>query len=277
MEEALAKVHPMLVSNLDLFGTPEKLKQTALVEHAIDTGSRPPIRQLEYRVSPHVASLQKAEIEKMLTAGIIVPSKSAWCAPVVMVPKKDKTYRFCVDYRRLNAVTKKDSYCMPRMDDILEQVAGFSVYSTLDLYSGYWQIRMKPEDAEKTAFGTTQFGNYEFTVMPFGLTNAPRTFQSLMNEVLFKFIGKNEHEIHLTLVFDELRNAGLQLNLKKCLFFKEHVNFLGHVISSKGLATDPLTLRLVILANYVAFLAWLATTDVLSSYLRLWLHLFTPF
>ena len=113
----------------------------------------------------------------MLNRGIIQPSVSPWASPVVLVKKKDNTDRFCVDFRRLNAVTRKDSYPLPRIDDALDALNGTRYFSTMDLMSGYWQVEMDPESREHTAF-TTYGGLYEFLVMPFGLTNAPSTYKS---------------------------------------------------------------------------------------------------
>jgi len=123
----------------------------------------------------------------MLSKKIISPSKSPWASPVVLVQKKDGSIRFCIDYRKVNAVTRKDAYPLPRVDDTFDTLAGSSWFSTLDLKSGYWQVEVNPSDREKTAFCTQQ-GLFEFNVMPFGLCNAPATFQRLMNLVLAEYM-----------------------------------------------------------------------------------------
>src|SRR4051812_4813706 len=162
--------------------------------------------------------------------------------------------RFCVDYRKLNKVTKKDSHPLPRIDDLLDSFQDATCFTTLDLATGYWQIKMNPNDREKTAFITDE-GIYEFNVMPFGLTNAPATFQRMMNRVFMKINGDfivvylddlniysrnfNEHLIHLREVFERLRNVGLKLKRKKCFFFKKELAFLGHIVSEKGIHPDP--------------------------------------
>ena len=190
----------------------------------------------------------------MLEKKLIVPSNSPWTSPVVVVEKKNGKLRLCVDYRKLNNVTKKDSYPLPRIDDMLETLSGSTWFSSLDMASGFWQVEMKPEDREKTAF-VTKYGIYEFTVMPFGLCNAPATFQRLMDTVLqgilWHFvivyiddinIGSrtfSEHLEHLKQVFERLRNAGLKLNPEKCFFFEKKLVFLGHVVSNEGIQTDP--------------------------------------
>ena len=164
----------------DNFATsPEELGRTGLVTHNIDTGDQPPIRQRPYRVSHQQRTIIEEHVTDMLNRGIIQPSVSPCASPVVLVKKKDNTDRFCVDFRRLNAVTRKDSYPLPRIDDALDALNGTRYFSTMDLMSGYWQVEMDPESREHTAF-TTYGGLYEFLVMPFGLTNAPSTHQRLM-------------------------------------------------------------------------------------------------
>ena len=170
-----------------------------------------------------------------------------------MVKKKNGETRFCVDYRKLNQITKRDNYPLPRIDELLDDFGKAKWFSTLDLKSGYWQVEMDPADQAKTAF-ITRHGTYEYLVMPFGLTNAPATFQRLMNTVfaneLHKFIAIylddlniysssfEEHPQHLQHVFNLLRKAGLKLNTKKCFFGQQQLQFLGHIISENGIQPD---------------------------------------
>ena len=158
---------------------PEERGRTAVVQHKINTGAAPPIRQQPRRLAPHRRETVGAEIEKMLAEGVIESGEGPWAAPVVLVKKKDGNVRFCVDYRKLNEITIKDAYPLPRIDDSLDTLAGACCFSTLDLASGYWQVEVAKEDREKTAFSTHQ-GLYQFRVMPFGLCNAPGTFERLM-------------------------------------------------------------------------------------------------
>ena len=193
-------------------------------------------------------------VKEMLDKDVIQPSESPWASPVVLVRKKDGSTRFCVDYRRVNAVTRKDAYPLPQVDETLDTLAGSKWFSTLDLISGYWQVEVSPEDQEKTAF-TTPSGLFEFKVMPFGLCNAPATFQRLMDMVLAGMqwksclvylddviiVGKTfqDHLCNLRKVFQRLRDAGLKLKSAKCDFCSLQVEFLGHIVSIDGVRTDP--------------------------------------
>jgi len=193
-------------------------------------------------------------IDTMEKQGVVQPSASPWASPVVLVPKKDGSLRFCVDYRRLNSVTRKDVYPLPRVDDILDAVGGTQYFSTLDLAFGYWQVELDEAAREKSAF-TTFKGLYEFTRMPFGLCNAPATFQRIMQKILAGLEWKScfvylddvlvasktftEHLEHLRDVFLRLRAARLQLKPRKCGLLRPEVPFLGHVISRQGIRPDP--------------------------------------
>ena len=229
--------------------------RTDIIKHQIITGDAHPIKQQAYRCNPKNKDFLKAEIVKMEQQGIVQKSISPWASPVVIVDKKGGEKRICIDYRKLNAVTKTDAYPLPRIDDTLESFRGAHWFSTLDLASGYWQVAVDQEDVEKTAF-ITPFGLYEFIVMPFGLKNAPGTFQRLMNYVLQDFLGKfvlvylddviiytkggfETHLDHLKQVFETLRRANLKIKLKKCYFCLPNIHFLGHVVGRDGILPDP--------------------------------------
>ncbi|GFT92065.1 retrovirus-related Pol polyprotein from transposon 17.6 [Trichonephila clavipes] len=185
---------------------------------------------------------------------VIEPSSSPWASPIVLVRKKNGSTRFCVDYRRLNDVTKKDSYPLPRIDDTLDTLAGNTWFSTLDLKSGYWQVELHPDDKEKTAFTTGQ-GLWQFKVMPFGLCNAPATSECLMETVLrglsyeaclvylddIIIVGHSfeEHLKNIRRVLQKLKEANLKLRPSKYHLFRREVTYLGHVISAEGVRTDP--------------------------------------
>ena len=189
----------------------------------------------------------------MLRRGVIQPSSSPWASPISMLKKKDGTFRFCVDYRRVNAVTRPGIFPLPRVDDLLDQLGGGKLFSCLDAANRYWQAPLSPASREKTAF-VTNGGLYEFTVMPFGLTSAPSTFQRLTQRVLSglsEFCGVymdnivvflssiQEHLEHLRVVFERLSEANIKLKPSKCQFSKDRFTYLGHIIYRKGIQTDP--------------------------------------
>ncbi len=230
------------------------LGQTKIIEHRINTGDAAPIKQRARRVPVALREEARAEEQRMLEAGIVEPSTSPWASPVVLIRKKDNSLRYCIDYRRLNNVTIKDSYPIPRVDDCLETLGGSHYFSTLDCASGYWQVAMDKQDAAKTAFVTHQ-GLFQFKVMPFGLCNAPATFERLMEAVLAGLqwesclvylddiiVFSNTVESHiqrLRAVLQRIDGAGLRLSPAKCQLFQTEVKFLGHIVSNRGIETDP--------------------------------------
>jgi len=189
------------------------------------------------------------------------PNVSPWGAPVLLVKKKDRTMRLCVDYWQLNKVTIKNKYLLPRIDDLMDQLVGACVFSKIDLRSGYHQIRVKSKDISKTAF-RTRYGHYEYLVRPFGVTNAPSVFMDYMNRVFHPYLNifvvvfidnilvysktKEEQEGHLKVVLHTLRNRQLYAKLSKCEFWLEKVSFLGHVISQGGIVVDPSKIEVVL-------------------------------
>ena len=249
------KFNGLIMENVDIFAwDTTQLGRTNLVQHSIDVGDATPIKKRWYRTSRLERAFIEEEIQRMLKQGLIEKSRGPWASPVVLARKKNGKLRFCVDYRALNKVTKKDEYPLPRIEDMLDALGGAAYFTSLDLASGYWQVEMKPEDREKTAF-ITQFRTFQFKVMPFGLCNAPATFQRLMDEVLQGILWDfvvvylddlniysrdfNGHLMHLRDVFDRLRQAGLRLNPEKCKFISSELIFLGHVIDQQGIRTDP--------------------------------------
>src|SRR5271163_271741 len=239
----------------DVFSSGEyDLGQTDLARHEINTGDAKPVKQaLRRQPFAHLDAIDK-QVNDMLTAGIIEPSQSPWVANVVMVTKKDGSPRFCVDYRRLNDCTVKDAYPLPRIETCLDTLGGSKYFSTFDLRSGYHQVLMKPEDSDKTSF-VTRTGTYRFRVLPFGLCNAGATFQRVMDvamcglnftaclvyldDIIVFSSTIEEHFIRLEQVLAKLRIAKLKLKPSKCRLIQTRVEFLGHVVSDEGIATDP--------------------------------------
>jgi hypothetical protein len=250
------KVKRALIDREKSFYDPtEPISQTDYANHYIDVGSSNPVSSRPRRIPIGMKDIVEEEIEKMLRDKIIGPSESPWASPIVLVKKKDGTIRFCVDYREINEVTKKDAYPLPRIDDYLDSFHGMDTFCVLDLASGYWQVKMAQMDRCKTAF-TSHRGLYQFNVMPFGLCNAPGTFQRMMDRLLktkeFKGIclvylddiiifGKGNEEClrNLIKVMDAIEKAGLKLKPKKCSLFQKSVNFLGHIVTADGVRTDP--------------------------------------
>ncbi|BHF62230.1 hypothetical protein SprV_0200521100 [Sparganum proliferum] len=227
--------HKAVVRLLDEFAVQfdvnnRSLGHTKVLQHCIDTGDARPIRQAPRRIPINYQKDLEKMIQDMLNRSIIRPSSSPWASPIVLVKKKDGTLRLCVDYRRLNSVTKRDSFPPPRIDDTIDALSGAAWFSTLDLASGYWQVEVHPADRAKTAF-VVPSGLYEFNMMPFGLANAPATFQRLMTTVLRDITptacliylddiivhGKTveEHNAHLREVLLRMRDAGLVLRTDK--------------------------------------------------------------
>ena len=261
-EEDRRTLAEFLVEYQDVFATSSAdLGQTGEVQHRIDTGDSAPIKQQPRRVPLHKKKLVQEEVDKMLERGVIEPCEGPWASPIVMVTKKDGTPRFCVDFRRLNDVTKKDAYPLPRIEDNLDTLQGAQFYSTLDLLSGFWQVEMAPEDRDKTAFTHGGGGLYRFLTMPFGLCNAPATFQRLMEQVLrglqweiaVLYIDDiivfgdtvKSHLQRLGLVLSRLKAAGLKLKPSKCDLLRRRVPFLGHIVSATGIEVDPEKIRKV--------------------------------
>ena len=234
---------------------PEGLPPARGVGHTIplEPGTIPPFKAM-FRLSPKEKLEVEKQVSELLAKGWIEPSISPYGAPILFVQKKDGTLRMCIDYRALNKQTVKNRYPLPRIDDLLDQLHGSCVFTSLDLQSGYHQIRITDDDVEKTAFRTHR-GLYQFRVLPFGLSNAPSTFQAAMNAVLGPVLGKfclvymddilifsksaAEHAEHVRSVLQLLRENKFYCKLSKCTFGKAETEFLGHVISKEGIKADP--------------------------------------
>ena len=193
----------------------------------------------------------REHIQEMLDSGAICSSNSPWCNAVVLVRKKDGTLRFCIDFSELNDHTEKDSYPMPKMMDTMETMLGSKFFSSMDLKSGFWQVKTAEDSRPYTAFMVGSLGVYKFLRMPFSLCNAPATFQCLMqnclgelnltyapiylNDIVVFSDTKEEHVKHLAAVFEQFREHSLKLKPLKCHFFRKEINYLGHHVSAEGM------------------------------------------
>ncbi|KAJ9526673.1 hypothetical protein QJQ45_017555 [Haematococcus lacustris] len=263
---------PIVQEYADVFPSdlPHGLPPQRSVDHRIELQqAKPPPARPIYNVSSSELAELKQQIGELLDKGFIRPSTSPYASGVLLVRKKDGSFRMCIDYRPLNRITIKNKYPLPRLDTLLDRLHGAKVFSKLDLRQGYHQIRVAPEDIHKTAF-RTRYGHFEFTVLPFGLCNAPATFQRLMNDVLHDLLDDcvlvylddilifsrtpQEHLAHLRRVLDLLRKHKLYAKLSKCEFGMDQTSFLGHIVSASGIACDP--------AKVVAVESWPIPTTV---------------
>lgn len=227
---------------------------TTLVEHKIAVGNHPPIKQRHYLVSPKVQQAVHEEIDRLLAEGIIEPSASAWSNPIVMVPKPNGKYRFCLDFRKVKEVSRKDAYPLPLMTGILDKLRSAQYISTLDLSQAYFQIPLEKSSREITAFAVPGRGLFQFIRMPYGLTDAPATFQRLVDTLIgpemdpyaFAYLDDmiivtetfDEHLEWLGRVLDKITEAGLVINPEKCKFCRSEVRYLGFLVNSEGLKVD---------------------------------------
>ena len=236
----------MLTKHADMWTT-GRLGEITATEHqmTLETGTKP-IRSMPYRQGPSMRTKADAEIRRMRDAGVIEPSTSEWASPFVLVPKKDGSIRFCVEYRRANAKKVPDSHPLPQIDDCLDSLGDAEIFTTLDRNAGYWQVPVATEDHDKTTF-TSYLGTFVYRRMPFGLRNAPATFQHALDiilsgvrwqsglicldDVIVFSWTTDEHLRHFDEILTLLIRAGITLKLTKCSFFQPKVDYLGQVIT----------------------------------------------
>ena len=233
---------------------------TKALKHCIDTGDSGPIAIPMRNVPLALQDKVDSMVDEMLQDGVVEPSASAWNSPIVLVRKKSGDLRMCIDFRQLNSVTKKSSFPIPSTNSLLDALEGSSYFSTLDLTQGYYQVELNDVDREKTAFMTRR-GQFQFKRMPFGLNTAPITFQKVMHIVLRNenwlkcliylddiiIFGSSltQHMERLDTVLTKIKEAGLKLSTRKCVFLKKEVTFLGHVVSQKGIHTDNSKVKVI--------------------------------
>lgn len=257
-EQQKEKLLSFLHANNDIFSEGlHDLGKTHLVQHHVDTGDAPPVKLPPYKQTPNMRRITHEYVEDYKRNGLIKESNSNWHSPVVLVKKANSDeYRFAVDYRKLNKISKSQAYPIPRLSDIFDAIgeANAHFFTSLDLGKAFWQVPLSDESKSRAAF-ITYDGIFEFQTMPFGLQGAPATFQHLMMKVLRGISWKyvlcyvddviifsatfDDHLLHLEEVFKRLRNAGLKLSPNKCYFAQKKLHYLGHVISKSGIETDP--------------------------------------
>ena len=293
-----AALHPIIQQYLDVFpdSLPQELPPQREIDHRIELepGAGPTSRAT-YRMSYTELDELRKQLKELEEAGHIRPSKSPFGAPVIFVKKKDGTMRMCVDYRALNKITIKNRYPLPRIDELLDRLEGATIFSKIDLRSGYHQVRIADEDVHKTAF-RTRYGHFEFKVLPFGLTNAPATFMALMHDVFRPYLDtfvivflddiliysrlRREHEDHLRKVLDLLRQHKLYGKLSKCEFFSDQVEFCGHVVSKDGVSTAQSKVESIkafpVPVNVSTLRSFLGLANYYRRYVEHYAHIATP-
>lgn len=263
-DDQLRKARDLLHQFRDVFSTSDTdIGHITAVQHKIELIDETPFKQRHRRIPPALFDEVRTHLQKLLTAGIIRPSHSPWSSNVVLVRKKDNKLRMCVDYRQLNQLTIKDSYALPRSEEILDAfIGGNNYYTVMDMKSGYHQVEVEETHRARTAFTVGPLGFYEFNRLPFGLVNSPATYQRLMEQILgdlhldicFIYLDDliifsetyEEHLERLQMVLQRLREHNLKLSPKKCAFFKDKVKYIGHIVSKDGISPDPDKLEKVI-------------------------------
>ena len=260
--ELALKFERMLMEHHNIFSLEQnEIRCTDMAEHVIELLDTKLFKERFRRIAPPLVEEVREHIQEMLDGGAICPSQSPWCNAVVLVRKKDGSLRFCIDFRQLNSRTKKDVYPLPRMQETMESMVGAHFFSTMDLKSGFWQVKMAKDSQQYTAFMVGSMGVYEFLRMPYGLCNTPATFQRLMQNCLgelnltYALIYLDnmivfsrtevEHLHRLRVVFARFLEHGLKLKPSKCHFFQDEITFLGHEISAEGMKLGTVNLKAI--------------------------------
>ncbi|XP_037794548.1 uncharacterized protein LOC119589944 isoform X2 [Penaeus monodon] len=251
----------LLQSHQSLFdGKKSEVGVVPGIYHSIPTGDAQPIMTRQWRLPQISKQIIREECEKMLDSGVIEPSTSPWLSPIVLVKKRDGSHRFCVDFRRINAVTTSDSYPLPRMEELIDTLGKSKIFTVLDARSAYWSIELTPSDRPKTAFSDGA-ALWQFRRMPYGLKTAGATYQRMINFILSPTLGKhtlaylddvvihsldfNTHMSDLAETLALLKGAGFKLNVDKCSFAMDSIKLLGFVVSAEGVAPDPAKVKAI--------------------------------
>ena len=262
-EKQKVKIKQVIEDYSDVFAlNPLELGRTLLVKHTIKVVDPKPFKERYHRILPHQFEEVQKHLKEMEEVGVIRRSNSAWASPVVLVKKKDGSLHFCIDLQKLNARTIKDAYSLPRIEESLDCLNGASIFTSLDLKSGYWQVELDDESIPLTTFTVGPLGFYECIRMSFGLTNALATFQHLMesclgemhlnwcniylDDVIIFSKTPEEHIERLQAVLHKLRSAGLKLKPSKYEFFQDCISYLGHIVSKDGVETDSKKIQVIL-------------------------------
>ena len=295
--ELARKFEQQLMEYHDIFSLDKnKMGCTDAAEHIIELLIEEPFKERLWRIAPPLLDEVRKHLQEMLDGGAIRPSQSAWCNAVVLVWKKDGGLRFCIDFWQLNARTKKDSYHLPQMQETMESLVGARFFSTMDLKSGFWQVKMLEKSRQYTAFTVESMGIFEFLQMPYGLCNTLATFQRLMQNCLGELNLKyaliylddvivfsrteEDHLIWLRAVFEHFREHGLKLKPSKCHFPWKEITFLGHKVSEEGMKPGEEGLKSIAEMappwNYTEIRRFLGATGFFQHFIKNYAHIARP-
>ena len=295
--ELALKFEWMLMEHHHIFSLDKnEIGCTDMAEHIIELMDDEPFKERFWRIAPPLLEEVQENLQDMLDGGAIRPSKSPWCNAIVLVQKKDGTLQFCINFWRLNSRTKKDSFPLPRMQETMESMVGARFFSSMDLKSGFWQVRMSEKSRQYTAFTVGSLGMYEFLRMPYGLCNTPTTFQRLMQNCLGELnltyalvylddmivYSKTEedHLCRLQAVFEHFHEHGLKLKPSKCSFLHKQITFLGHEISADGMKPGTLNLKgiaeMAPPAKYTEVQHFLGMTRFFRRFIKNYTHIAKP-
>ena len=295
--ELALKFERMLMEHHHIFSLDKnEMGCTDTTEHIIQLMDDEPFKERFRRIAPPLLEEVQENLQDMLDGGAIWPSKSSWCNAIVLVRKKDGTLRFCIDFRKLNARTKKDSFPLPRMQETMESMVGARFFSSMDLKSGFWQVRMSEKSRQYTAFTVGSLGVYEFLRMLYGLCNAPTTFQRLMqnclgelnltyalvylDDVIVYSKTEEDHLQRLQAVFERFYEHGLKLKPLKCRFLRKQITFLGHEVSADGMKPSNLNLKgiaeMAPPANYTEVRRFLGMTGFFPRFIKNYTRIAKP-